>query len=968
MKLAALFLVLSLTGICESLITKAGKGYSGIVVAIHNSVPEDTQLIEKIKTIFQNASSLLFHATSNQAFFKEVTIVVPDAWTNQPHYEKVYGEYYQNADVRIANRTQAYGDIPYTLQNGDCGQPGEYIHLTPNYINTVTSGKEHIYGPTDRLIVHEWAHLRYGVFDEYGTPGDPDFPIFHLRDKKVRVSACSEDIQGWIESMDGAPCEIDKHDVVSSNCRFVPDTSNASVVASLMSFNYLPSVTEFCEKSANGARKHNGLAPTKQNRFCDRSAWEVITNHRDFESMNSLNDEPFFPTTFKIARSSTEEQRYVLVLDISGSMTGKRLNLMRQATIKLIEDTIPKDSYVGIVTYESTARIVQPLIKITDQNRKAVSAKVPNRANGGTAIGLGLQEALKVIRNSQQPTEGAVLILVTDGEENVTPYINTVLPEVIAAKVKVYAIAFGKDATLRLEGLTRDTGKSFLFDDNDVLTTHLDGIFEQTVDHQIGVDFQKEELTREPVSASSTVEKTVQIDNELGKNTVFTVSGQIVNVQLEATGPKGEHFNHASTGYNKDTGIKSRIQLHLPFAEPGIWTLKLVKSDASTSKMDISVTSEPRNPDVQPVRVMTHLGDPQVKYPATGRIYARVTKGAKIVIRATVIATIQRPASYPVDVVLLDDGAGADRQKDDGLYSAYFTQYTSNGRYSISVTVTNDGDALVVNPKFSGISPLPINAQSAKRLNKDPTNQFDLSLFRRISEEKIIDVFVESEPLGNVSRTNDVGTIVLSEHDPKVDKMPPNKVTDLRVIGSEVTKTGDRIFILEWTSPGDNMDHGTAASLEIRVSIHGNDLRGDHFNSSFLLNQTHLLEGSLIPLPGKTTQRIVVKLSEQWILQVIQSSQKTFDVYIALRATDAAKNVAEISNLVSVHFGYEIPVLVVPTVPPTTEPEIRREVKCKRRLVKNKLLLSLVVDMDNFRNIESLEDESINEELIKQLE
>lgn len=28
-------------------------------------------------------------------------------------------------------------DIPYTRQNGLCGDPGEYIHFTPNYIATI---------------------------------------------------------------------------------------------------------------------------------------------------------------------------------------------------------------------------------------------------------------------------------------------------------------------------------------------------------------------------------------------------------------------------------------------------------------------------------------------------------------------------------------------------------------------------------------------------------------------------------------------------------------------------------------------------------------------------------------------------------------------------------------------------------------------------------------------------------------
>ena len=31
---------------------------------------------------------------------------------------------------------------------------------------------------SDKLFVHEWAKLRYGVFDEHGYPGDRQFPMF----------------------------------------------------------------------------------------------------------------------------------------------------------------------------------------------------------------------------------------------------------------------------------------------------------------------------------------------------------------------------------------------------------------------------------------------------------------------------------------------------------------------------------------------------------------------------------------------------------------------------------------------------------------------------------------------------------------------------------------------------------------------------------------------------------------------
>ena len=55
---------------------------------------------------------------------------------------------------------------------GGCGSTGEFIHLTPDYLMHINGTSETQFGPHENVFVHEWAKLRYGVFDEYGYPGD----------------------------------------------------------------------------------------------------------------------------------------------------------------------------------------------------------------------------------------------------------------------------------------------------------------------------------------------------------------------------------------------------------------------------------------------------------------------------------------------------------------------------------------------------------------------------------------------------------------------------------------------------------------------------------------------------------------------------------------------------------------------------------------------------------------------------
>ena len=43
--------------------------------------------------------------------------------------------------------------------------------------NSITKYK--LWMNVGKVFVHEWAHLRYGVFDEYGGTGESNHPVFY---------------------------------------------------------------------------------------------------------------------------------------------------------------------------------------------------------------------------------------------------------------------------------------------------------------------------------------------------------------------------------------------------------------------------------------------------------------------------------------------------------------------------------------------------------------------------------------------------------------------------------------------------------------------------------------------------------------------------------------------------------------------------------------------------------------------
>jgi hypothetical protein len=59
----------------------------------------------------------------------------------------------QNAEIQIDHPNWKFGDSPYTVQLGGCGDPGEFIHLTPNYVlNFDTESNKLKFGPAGELL------------------------------------------------------------------------------------------------------------------------------------------------------------------------------------------------------------------------------------------------------------------------------------------------------------------------------------------------------------------------------------------------------------------------------------------------------------------------------------------------------------------------------------------------------------------------------------------------------------------------------------------------------------------------------------------------------------------------------------------------------------------------------------------------------------------------------------------------
>ncbi|XP_007944388.1 calcium-activated chloride channel regulator 1 [Orycteropus afer afer] len=855
----------------NSLIQLNNNGYEGIVIAIDPNVPEDETLIQQIKDMVTQASPYLFEATENRFYFKNVAILIPENWKAKPEYVRPKLETYKNADVLVAESNPPGNDEPYTEQIGNCGEKGERIYFTPDFL----AGKKLLeYGPQGRAFVHEWAHLRWGLFNEYNNDQK-----FYLSNGKNKAVMCSGAFTGKsvTKKCQGGSCitKACRPDRVTGQyekeCQFVLDKVQTEK-ASIMFAQSVDSVVKFCTE-----QNHNKEAPNMQNQRCNlRSTWEVIRDSEDFKTTTPMNTQPPKPT-FSLLQIG---QRIVcLVLDKSGSMaTGGRLNRLNQAGKLFLLQTVEQGSWVGMVAFDSAGYVRSELLQIhSSTDRNVLIKSLPTAASGGTSICSGLQSASKVIKK-KYPTDGSEIVLLTDGEDNT---ISGCFNEVKQSGAIIHTVALGPSAAAELEELSKMTGGLQTYASDQAQNNGLIDAFGALSSgngalSQRSIQLESRGLT---LQNSEWMNGTVIVDSTIGNDTLFLITWTTQPPQILLWDPSGKKQD----GFLVDAQSKTAY-LQIPgTAKVGIWNYSL---QASSQTLTLTVTSRPSSATVPPITVTSKMNKDTGKFPSPMRVYANIRQGGTPILGASVTALIESTNGKTVTLELLDNGAGADATKNDGVYSRYFTAYDTNGRYSLKVWALGGMNAARkgVIPQQNGAMHMAgwiENGEVKWNPTRPENNKNDL-------------------PGKQVcfSRTSSGGSFVASSVPvaPIPDLFPPCQITDLKA-----KIQGGNLINLTWTAPGDDYDHGRAQKYIIRVSTSILDLR-DKFDNSVQVNTT-----DLIPKDANSEEDFVFKPENI-------TFENGTDLFIAIQAVDKVNLKSEISNIA------QVSLFIPPETPPETLP------------------------------------------------
>uniref|UniRef100_A0A8D1W974 Calcium-activated chloride channel regulator 1 n=1 Tax=Sus scrofa TaxID=9823 RepID=A0A8D1W974_PIG len=856
---SVLLLVLHLLqGSRTSLVQLNANGYEGVLIAIDPAVPEDETLITEIKDMVTTASTFLFEATEKRFFFKNVSILIPESWKNT-QYKRPKHESYKHADVIVAPPTVPGRDEPYTKQFTECGEKAEYIHFTPDF---VLGKKQNEFGPPGRALVHEWAHLRWGVFDEYNN----DEPFYRAKSKKIEATRCSIDITGinrvykcQENSCITRVCRVDANTkLYEKDCQFFPD-KHQTEKTSIMFMQGIDSVSMFCNE-----KNHNREAPSLQNKKCDsRSTWEVISNSEDFKGTVPIAAPPP-PPVFSLLKIS--ERIVCLVLDKSESMGNhNRLNRMNQAVKYFLLQTIENGSWVGVVDFDTTAHIKSKLIQIKSNNeRRKLLESLPTEASGGISICSGIESAFQVIKEIYPQVDGSEIMLVVAGEDK---NIRNCMDRVKQSGAIIHSIALGPNADPAVTEMSAVTGGMHFYTTDqsesrgltDALWTFGSG---NTNSSQHSLQLESKGLM---LSSNPWMNGTVTIDSTVGKDTFCLVTWDKQPPGISLWDPSGTPRGN----FTVDEDSKMAY-LSIPgTAKVGVWTYSLqAKADAET--LTITVNSQASNSAVPPITVNAKMNKDTSSFPSPMIVYAEILQGYIPILGASVTAFIESDNGKTEVLELLDNGAGADSFKNDGVYSRYFTTYQENGKYSLKVQAAGKAKTVMrslrhlpnrgtyipgwaVSGEIEGNPPRP---------ESDEDTQTDLESFTRIASGG---AFV----ISNVSKL------------PLPDLYPPSQITDL-----EATSDEDEIKIT-WTAPGDDFDVGTVEQYIIRISGSLLDLR-DNFDDALQINTS-----ALLPSEANTKESFAFKPGNL-------SEENATHIFIAIRSADKSNLTSKVSNIAQV--------------------------------------------------------------------
>lgn len=498
-------------------------GLFRLVLSVRHNA--DAARLEEWRRSFQHASQMLFDATDGQHRFSEVLV----ANNSRGGAE---GDCWLMEDEGASSSSHRFGRAGFFCQLWADERFKPFI------------------------VLHEFSHYAYDVFDEYEAVGGADAECIGGSTSNACIMESSwRDGDRFGNNADGGPLVRGR-------------------------------VREYCH-----AGNHDPDGDTRQHTRRGHSCWESMVA-RPFDLVMpagapSSTSPGIVPNLNWVVLA--DEQRVMFVVDRSASMRGRKLEEAQVGAHWWVDDTALGDR-LGLASYATSASVDHHLTTVAaEADRQSYHDAIDTwSASGNTSLGGGLRSALDEILGTGPRAAAQIAVLLSDGLHNRGEHPDDVLPDLIDSGVRVYTLGVGSTIDEELlgriasetgGGLTRIDPSLSQADQEFAIRTELQRISTEARDNGGVVTSSEHSLER-----GSSRKYKAHVEKGC-KHVTFLVSRRVFKDELEITlvDPSGRVINAATNAGDVRViqGDQPYTAFKITSPTAGIWQVNVAAARAN---------------------------------------------------------------------------------------------------------------------------------------------------------------------------------------------------------------------------------------------------------------------------------------------------------------------------------------------------------------------------------------------------
>ncbi|KAJ3259108.1 hypothetical protein HK103_002995 [Boothiomyces macroporosus] len=137
----------------------------------------------------------------------------------------------------------------------------------------------------------------------------------------------------------------------------------------------------------------------------------------------------------------------VLVVDVSGSMAGTKINMVVQSIKYLIQEELLSQDRIALVIFNGSAQTIVNFTRISNENKVELVDAVSKAlvASGGTNIMDGVKSAINLLKARSHKNQLASILLLSDGCDNYNTPPNDIVREAADMGIAIQSFGYGTD-------------------------------------------------------------------------------------------------------------------------------------------------------------------------------------------------------------------------------------------------------------------------------------------------------------------------------------------------------------------------------------------------------------------------------------------------------------------------------------------------------------------------------------------